>query len=104
MIRESPLLQHWLTRTLPHINDTVFLLSGIALAAMLQQYPVSHDWLTAKVLGLLTYIALGSLALKRARRKNVRVLCLVLALLTFAWVVSVALTRSTFGFFAFLVG
>ncbi|MEM6576297.1 MAG: SirB2 family protein [Pseudomonadota bacterium] len=104
MIRESPLLQHRLTRTLPHINDTVFLLTGLTLAAMLHQYPLSHDWLTAKVFGLLAYILLGSLALKRARRKNVRVLCLVLALLTFAWVVSVALTRSTFGFFAFLVG
>ncbi len=104
MIRESPLLQHRLTRTLPHINDTVFLLAGIMLAVMLRQYPFSHAWLTAKVLGLLAYIVLGSLALKRAPRKSVRIGCFLLALLTFSWVVSVALTRSSSGFAQFLTG
>ena len=98
MVRESPLLMHRLTRTLPHINDTVFLLAGSTLAVMLRQYPVTHDWLTAKVLGLLAYIVFGSLALKLGSSKRIRVTCFVMALVAFGWIISVALTRSPWGF------
>ena len=47
---------------------------------MLHQYPATHAWLTAKVIGLLAYIVLGSLALKRGRTKAIRITCLGLAL------------------------
>ena len=58
------------------------------------QYPFAQGWLTAKFLGLLAYIVLGALALKRAKSKAARVRFLVLALLSYAYIVSVALTKN----------
>lgn len=55
MITGSPLLQHRLTRVFPHIVDSLLLLSAIALAVMIQQYPFSAGWVTAKVFGLLAH-------------------------------------------------
>jgi len=53
-----------------------------------------QGWLTAKFFGLLAYIGCGTMALKRGRTKEQRLLFLVLALLAYAYIVSVALTRS----------
>jgi uncharacterized membrane protein SirB2 len=58
------------------------------------QYPFVQGWLTAKFFGLLAYIVCGTMALKRARTKSRRVLFLMLALLAYAYIVSVALTRN----------
>lgn len=99
MVTGSPLLQHRLTRVLPHIIDSVLLLSAIALAVSIQQYPLSAGWVTAKVLGLLAYIFLGTIALKRGRTMSMRVTAFVAALLVYAWIVSVAITKNVAGFF-----
>ena len=98
MITGSPLLQHRLTRVFPHIVDSLLLLSAIALAVMIQQYPFSAGWVTAKVFGLLAYILLGTVALKRGRTLGMRVVAFVAALLVYAWIVSVALTKNLAGF------
>ena len=94
MLRESPMLQARWVRVLPHIIDTGLLASAIALAVMSLQYPLAQGWLTAKVIGLLAYIGFGTMALKRGKTKAQRTLFLVLALLTFAYIVGVALTRN----------
>lgn len=94
MLVESPQLQRTWVKILPHIVDTVLLASAITLAIMLQQYPFQHGWLTAKVLALLAYIIVGSIALKRGRTKIQRVVAWLMALLIFGYIVSVALTRS----------
>lgn len=88
--REHRLLRHRLTRILPHINDTLFLATGIGLAATLQQYPITHAWLTAKLAGLLVYIVLGVLAIRPGRSRPVRLGCGLAAVLVFGWIVSVA--------------
>ena len=94
MWRGSPLLQHRLTRLLPHINDTLLLASAIWLALWSRQYPVVMDWLTAKVLALLLYIVLGSLALKRGRTARTRRWAFAGALATYGYIVLVAVTRN----------
>lgn len=94
MLQDSPLLKARATRILPHVVDTVLLASAILLALRLHQYPFVHDWLTAKVLALLAYIVLGSIALKRGRNRRVRALSYGLALAVFLYIVAVALTRS----------
>ena len=98
MVTGSPLLQHRLTRVLPHIIDSLLLLSAIALAVLIQQYPFAAGWVTAKVFGLLAYIVLGTIALKRGRTMGMRVAAFVAALLVYAWIVSVALTKNLAGF------
>src|SRR5689334_12577622 len=82
----------WL-RIVPHVIDTIFLGSGIVLAMRLHQYPFTDAWLTAKVLGLVAYIILGSLALK-GRDARIRASAFVAALLTFVYIAGVARTRN----------
>ena len=87
------LARRWV-RVLPHVVDTVLLASAIALAVMIRQYPLAHDWLTAKVFGLIAYIVLGTIALKRGRTRAVRITAFWSALLVFAYIVAVAITKS----------
>lgn len=94
MLTASPLLQHRLTRSLPHLVDTLLLGSALLMAWMSGQYPFVHGWLTAKVLGLLAYIGFGMMALKRGRTRAVRLRFVVLAVLAYAYIVSVALSRN----------
>lgn len=86
-------------RIVPHVVDTVLLASAIGLAMMIENYPGTHAWLTAKVAGLVAYIVLGSIAIKRGRTPAVRAIAFVVALLVFGYIVSVAITKSPAGFF-----
>jgi len=94
MLQGSPLLKARATRILPHVVDTLLLGSAIALALRVAQYPFVHAWLTAKVLALLAYIVLGSIALKYGKTRRVRVLSYGLALAVFLYIVLVAVTHS----------
>ena len=86
------LQQRWV-RVLPHGIDTLLLASAVSLAVWSGQYPLAQDWLTAKVLALLVYIALGSVALKHGRTRTVRAWAWVAALLVFAYIVATALRK-----------
>ena len=100
MLTGSALLQHRPTRVLPHLVDSTLLLSAIVLAVMIQQYPFSAGWVTAKVIGLLAYILLGTVALKRGRTRGVRIAAFAAAILVYAWIVSVALSKNIAGYLA----
>jgi uncharacterized membrane protein SirB2 len=100
MLTGSALLLHRLTRVLPHLVDSTLLLSAIALAVMIEQYPFSAGWVTAKVIGLLAYILLGTVALKRGRTRGVRLAAFAAAILAYAWIVSVALSKNIAGYLA----
>lgn len=100
MLRDSPLLQRRVLKVAPHVIDTVLLGSAVAMAVMSSQYPFVQSWLTAKFFGLLAYIFLGMMALKRGRTKAQRAAWFSAALLSFAYIVSVALTRSPWGWLA----
>jgi uncharacterized membrane protein SirB2 len=85
-------------RVVPHVNDTLLLSSGIALAVLVQQYPLVHVWLTAKFFALIAYILLGTIALKRGKTKAQRVAAWIAALLVFGYMVAVAITHDPFPF------
>lgn len=89
-------------RTLPHVVDSVLLLSALTLAWMLRSHPLATPWLMAKVGGLLVYIGLGTVALKASRPRGVRAAAWVAALATFGYIVSVAVTKQPAGFLAAL--
>mgnify|MGYP000934542105 CR=1 FL=1 len=94
MLTDSPRrLDRW-ARTVPHINDTVLLAAGITLAVLSRQYPGMHDWLNAKLIGLITYILLGIVALRAGRTKRIRIAAFVMAQWTILYIVAVAMTRS----------
>jgi uncharacterized membrane protein SirB2 len=90
----SPLLQRRWVRIVPHVVDTVLLGSAIWLAVQLQQVPLRDGWLTAKVVGLVLYVVLGSVALKRGRTKAARIGAFAAALAVFAYIVAVARSKS----------
>ncbi|MDD3763422.1 MAG: SirB2 family protein [Nevskiales bacterium] len=97
MLADAPWRQHIVLRTTPHLVDTLLLSSALLLSFLLQQYPFVHGWLTAKVLALIVYIVLGSIALKRGRTPLIRGTAFVAALLTVVYIVSVALTHDPRG-------
>ena len=93
MLTDSALLQNKLSRVLPHIIDTLLLGSAIGLAINIQQYPLQHAWLSAKLFALILYILFGTFALKRGKTKTIRACFFVLSLLVFAYIVWVARTH-----------
>jgi len=98
MLLDSPWLQRRWVRIAPHVIDTILLASAIGLVLILKQYPFVHGWVTAKVLGLIVYIILGSVALRYGPTKLIRAAAWVAALAVFGYIVSVALTHAPLGF------
>jgi uncharacterized membrane protein SirB2 len=101
-LRNAVWVRGRLARTVPHVVDTVLLLSALTLAWMLRLTPLAAPWLMAKIIGLLVYIGLGTIALKPGRPRTVRATAWVAALVTFGWIVSVALTKNPYGFLSSL--
>jgi uncharacterized membrane protein SirB2 len=99
MVSDSRWLKSLPARVMPHIIDSTLLISAIALAVMIRQYPFAAGWVTAKVIGLIAYVLLGTIALKRGKTKSVRVSAFVAAIAVYAWIVSVALTKNVGGYF-----
>lgn len=100
MIRASPWLQKKWVRIVPHIIDTALLGSAILLSIEIRQYPFVQGWLTAKVLALMAYIAVGAIGLKYGRTKKIRIAAWLGAIGLFAYIVLVALTHQTLPFVA----
>ena len=93
-VRGMAMLQQRWVRILPHVIDTVLLLAGISLMVLLRAWPQQQPWLAAKLVGLLIYIGLGTVAIKRGRSAGVRLLAGVLAIFVFALIVGAAWLHS----------
>lgn len=100
MLRDSPQLSRRWVKILPHGIDTLLLASAIALTLMLHQYPLTHAWLSAKLVALLVYIGLGLVALRYGKTKGVRAAAWIGAVAVFLYIASVALSHDPRGFFA----
>jgi uncharacterized membrane protein SirB2 len=98
MMSGSGLLERRLVRVLPHVVDTLLLITALLLAVMIAQYPFVAGWVTAKVLGLVVYIVLGVVALRRGRTKGIRIAAFFGAIVVFAWIMSVAFSKNPAGF------
>ncbi len=88
---------HRLLRLTSYVIDTTLLVAAILLTLILHQYPFTDAWLTTKLLLLALYIVLGTYALKRARTPSGRIIALCGALLTFVYIVGVAITHQPAG-------
>jgi uncharacterized membrane protein SirB2 len=100
MIAGSPLPGSRMMRFVPMAVDTVLLATALMLTAAIHQYPFATGWLTMKVVLLIVYIVLGSIALRRGRTRSVRTAAFVAALVTVGFLVTVALTHSPLGIFS----
>jgi uncharacterized membrane protein SirB2 len=90
-------VQHRNTRLLPHIVDTVLLVSAATLAWKARLNPVQVPWLLAKLLGLVGYVVLGMVTLKPQFGRGTRVAAFAGACAMAAWIVSVAITKNPWG-------
>ncbi len=94
MMQDSPILQRRWVKILPHVIDTVLLVSAVALATMIQQYPGINTWLSAKIGGLLLYITLGLIALRFGKTRRTKTISWITAQIVFFYIVLVALTKN----------
>jgi len=83
-------------RVVPHVVDSILLASAFALAWLLRANPLTLPWLGAKIVALPVYIVLGSIALKHGQART-RAMAFTAAIATYAYIVSVALTRDPRG-------
>ena len=93
MLGRSPKLRAPWTRRLPHVVDTLLLLTGLTMAVGLAISPLAHPWLAAKLVAIVIYVVVGSVALKRGRTYRQQVLALGLSLLVLLYVFAAALTH-----------
>jgi uncharacterized membrane protein SirB2 len=80
-----------------YLIDTLLLTAALMLTTVIRQYPFATDWLTMKVALLVIYVVLGSIALKRGRTRAVRATAFVAALMTVAFLFSVARAHHPLG-------
>ncbi|MEO8333017.1 MAG: SirB2 family protein [Gallionella sp.] len=94
----SPIMRRRWVRIAPHVVDTLLLASAIALVFSIKQYPFVDSWLTAKVIALLLYIALGSVALRFGKSRTMRMSAWFAAQVVFAYIVMVAISHQPLPF------
>lgn len=99
MLQDSANLKRPIVRILPHLNDTILLVSAVWAGALINQYPFFNSWLTAKLMGTLVYIVFGAIALTYGRTRTQRVVAFAAALVAFAYIVSVSVCRSSIACF-----
>jgi uncharacterized membrane protein SirB2 len=103
-VRGAAVLAHqdWAMRTswrrLSYGIDTLLLTAGITLWSLLGLNPVGNSpWLGTKLVLLLVYIVLGSVALKRGRSDGARRVAYIAALAIYGFMASVAVKHHPLG-------
>ena len=102
MMSGSALLDRKAVRIAPHVVDTLFLITGIALILQLALPVMQSPWLLAKFAGLVVYIVLGAIALRRGATMPIRQVAFVGALSAFAYIVGAAVSKSPASWIALL--
>jgi uncharacterized membrane protein SirB2 len=84
-------------RYLSYGIDTALLTAALMLLTVLKLNPFAVPWLAVKLVLLVLYVVLGSLALKRARSRRARAGFYVAALATFGFMYFVARAHHPLG-------
>lgn len=88
----SPQLQKKPFKILPHPINLLMILSGFAVAHA-ASFPLSSPWILAKLGALVVFVILGLLTFKQAT-KTKQIVFFSAALITFVYIISVAVTKS----------
>jgi uncharacterized membrane protein SirB2 len=84
-------------RYLSYGIDTVLLTAALMLLTILPGAMFANGWLATKLVLLVAYVVLGSLALKRARSERGRRACYAGAILAYAWMLTIARSHHPLG-------
>lgn len=91
------LMKQKIFKILPHIIDTVLLISGISLVFQGGWLSMQYGWIVAKIIALVGYIFLGVIVMRNGGK--VRWLAFAGALLCYVYIVLVAVTKNALLFF-----
>lgn len=92
----SAMMQRRWVRILPHVNDSLLFITGIALAIMGHVYPFSSQnvWLTEKLFAVIIYIVLGVITLGgRNRASRLRWTAFLAALVVLYVIIKLAILK-----------
>lgn len=95
---DSPMMGKKWVKIVPHINDAALLAAAIGMLVVAGLNPLEHGWLMAKIIALLAYIALGTIAIKRGKTALQRNLAFIGALAVFGYIVAVAMSKQVLPF------
>ncbi|MFW7342421.1 SirB2 family protein [Pollutimonas sp. H1-120] len=93
----SGLLQRRFVKIAPHIIDTVLLVCGVILAAMIGP---EQPWILAKIVALILYIGVGAIAIKRGKTPASRGVAALIAIAIFFYIVGVAIRHNPMSWLA----
>jgi uncharacterized membrane protein SirB2 len=100
MVIESRWLNHKLVLIAPHVIDTFFLLSGATMAFMVNFGLFNQFWLPSKLGLLMCYLFFVGMALNRGGTKAIRVGAFFCAVLTFGYIVGIAVHKTPLSWFS----
>ncbi|MEO6139105.1 MAG: SirB2 family protein [Luteimonas sp.] len=91
-------------RWLSYAIDTTLLTAALMLLTILPWAIFANGWLATKLVLIVVYVVLATFALRRARTRRARAGFYIAALLTFAFVISIAVAHHPLGVFVRLSG
>jgi uncharacterized membrane protein SirB2 len=94
---ESAVLQKKAIRIAPHVIDTILLACGLAMTYTIG---FNQGWIWAKLVALVLYIVVGTVAIKRGKTPTTRGIAALGAVVIFFYIVGVALTRNAWSWLA----
>ena len=97
LLRAYPEAQESWVKILPHIVDTVLLLSGIGLYMMLPAQVHAGNWLTVKLSLIGVYIGLGLLLMRVLKARLPKLLVWLGNILLFLFIASIAVLHHPLG-------
>lgn len=84
--------------------DTTLLTAALMLFTLLPKEMFGNGWLLAKIVLLVLYIGLGTMALGKARTRGTQTAFFLTALATFVFIVTIARAHHPLGMFFSLIG
>lgn len=99
----SPLLQIKPVKILPHIVDTILLLSAFGLLFILGFGLLKQGWMVHKIALLFVYIVLGMIAFGDKYSKEKKLSAFVGAVLVFFYIAGIAFTKTALSWLLFIV-
>lgn len=96
-VAESATLNKKFVRIAPHVIDSVLLVCGLAMAFTLG---FNQGWIWAKLIALVLYIGVGTMAIKRGKTPAKRAGAAVVAIAIFAYIVGVAIRHNPWSWLA----
>lgn len=100
-LNDSPYQDRYWFKKLPHKVDTILLVTALIMVYLLGANPFTTVWIAEKLIGLLSYILLGMIALRWGKTRKIRIAAAIAAVLVFFYIIFVAHYKDPFVVFSY---